>query len=173
VGSAAAVTRGSRFVATLTAAQEVPAPAGAPSGASGSFTATLQGKVLTWRLSFSHLSSAATAAYIHLGGAGAVGPQLLRLCGPCGSPASGRVTLSQVQVVDLMAGLTYVNLGTSDNPHGETRGPIRVRAAGEIAIPSLAGGSGGSVNVGSGGGGHASHVSHASHASHSSHFSSG
>src|SRR5262249_355534 len=109
----------SRFAATLTVAGEVPLPTGAPAGASGSFTATFQGNTLTWRLRFGHLSSAATTAYIHLGGAGKVGPQLVRLCGSCTSPASGRVTLSHTEVVDLTAGLTYINLGTSENPHGE------------------------------------------------------
>jgi len=153
------------FGAHLTAAQEVPSPVGAPIGASGQFTASLNGNVLTWRLTLGRLSSGATAAVIHMGVAGAVGPRLVGICGPCSSPASGKTTLTQAQLVDLLAGLAYINIGTSQNPAGEIRGQIR--------LTTTASASNGSVGVGGGGGGHASHVSHASHASHSSHFSSG
>lgn len=156
---AASVTR---FAASLTAAQEVPAPVGAPAGASGQFTASLSGSVLTWRLTLAHVSSHATAAYVHTGAAGLVGSRLFKVCGPCSSPASGKVTLNSSQIVQLLAGLTYINVGTSKNPGGEIRGQIRL----QVTVTSSGGGGGG-------GGGHVSHASHASHASHSSHFSSG
>jgi hypothetical protein len=104
-----------------------------------------------------------------MGYAGAIGPRLFQVCGPCSSPASGKVTLTQAELLDLLAGLTYINVGTSENPTGEVRGQIRFTTS---ASNGGSGGSGGS-GAGGGGGGHFSHVSHASHASHSSHFSSG
>jgi hypothetical protein len=123
--------------------------------------------VLTWRLTLGHLSSTATAAVIHMGVAGSIGPTLFQICGPCTSPASGKTTLTQAQLVDLLSGLTYINVGTSQNPHGEVRGQIRLTATASSSNGT------GSVGLGGSGGGHYSHVSHASHASHSSHFSSG
>ena len=56
----------------------------APTG-SGSFTGTLKGNKLTWKLTFSGLSGAATAAHIHLGAMGKAGNVVVALCGPCKS----------------------------------------------------------------------------------------
>lgn len=156
-----------RLGAHLTAAQEVPAAVGAPVGASGQFTATLNGNVLNWRLTLSHLSGPATVSYVHLGTAGHVGSRLFKVCGPCSSPASGKLTLTQTEVIDLLAGLTYINVGTGKFPAGEVRGQINMQ------LPPIGGGTGGGSSGGTGGHfSHSSHASHASHASHSSHFSS-
>jgi hypothetical protein len=76
-------------------------------------------------LTLSHLSSAATAAFIHAGGPGTVGRQLVHICGHCSSPASGKIQLSKTQLAALLGGLTYVNVGTTDDPNGEIRGRIR------------------------------------------------
>ena len=114
-----------RFAANLTVPAEVPHPNGAPLGASGKWTATMSGSILSWRLTLSHLSSATTVSFIHTGGARKVGPHLVRVCGPCTSPASGKIHLSSVQRAALIAGLTYINLGTTRNPKGEIRGQIR------------------------------------------------
>ena len=124
VGSVAPATQ-IRFAANLTVRAEVPQPKGATRSASGKWTASLNGNVLTWRLTLSHLSSAATASFIHIGLAGQVGPQLVHICGPCSSPATGKVTLSSAQRAALIAGLTYINLGTVHNPDGEIRGQVR------------------------------------------------
>jgi hypothetical protein len=129
----------------------------------------LTGRVLTWRLTLAHLSSSASGSYVHLGAAGKVGPQVFRLCGPCTSPVAGKTTLTQPQVVSLIAGLTYVNVGTANNPHGEIRAQIRPQSsangdANAVSAPHASHSSHAS---------HVSHASHASHSSHSSHFSSG
>lgn len=97
---------------------------GAPH-ASGSFTATLKGNDLTWKLTFSKLSGAAVAAHIHVGKAGVSGPVLIPLCGPCKSGAHGTKMLNEMDIRDLAkSGATYVNVHTAKNPNGEIRGQI-------------------------------------------------
>src|SRR5262245_14036732 len=70
-----------KFSATMNAAQEVGAVK-AP-GATGHFKGSLNGRNLTWKLTFSRLSGPATAAHLHLGKKGVAGPVVLPLCGPC------------------------------------------------------------------------------------------
>ena len=65
-----AAPRGMGWSATLTAAQEVPKQVVKTPAAKGAFHATLSGKTLTWKLTFSKLSGPATAAHIHLGAMG-------------------------------------------------------------------------------------------------------
>src|SRR6184192_3261093 len=77
--------------AKLTAAREVPKPKGVPAAAKGTFTGTLKGKKLTFKLTFAHLSGKALAAHIHKGKAGTAGPVIVPLCGPCKSPVSKTV----------------------------------------------------------------------------------
>ena len=113
-----------KFSAALNVGQEKPIPKGTKLGASGRFTATLSGTMLTWKLTFAHLSGPATAAHIHAGARGVAGPVLIPLCGPCSTPASGTVTLTQAQIDSIKAGKTYVNVHTTKNPNGEIRGQI-------------------------------------------------
>jgi hypothetical protein len=113
-----------RFSAALNIGQEKPHPKGTKLGASGRFTATLNGTVLTWRLTFKQLSGPASAAHIHTGARGTAGPVLIPLCGPCSSPASGTATLTSAQIADMKAGKLYVNVHTAKNPNGEIRGQI-------------------------------------------------
>jgi CHRD domain len=113
-----------KFTAALNIGQEKPHPKGTKAGASGRFTATLNGTALTWRLTFKQLSGPATAAHIHTGARGTSGAVLVPLCGPCSSPASGSATLTSTQINSLNAGKLYVNVHTSKNPNGEIRGQI-------------------------------------------------
>jgi hypothetical protein len=108
------------------------------------------------------LSGPITAAVIHTGPDGQVGPRVVQICGHRGLSASGTTVLSAAQVADIVRRNAYLNVGTAENPHGEIRGAL-------MAIP------GATSTIGSGGsiGGHYSHVSHVSHASHVSHYSSG
>lgn len=112
------------FTATLNIAQEVPKETGAPAAAGGTFTATLTGKTLKWKLTFSHLTGAASAAHIHLGAKGVSGAVIVPLCGPCKSPASGSAKITSALAKDIEAGKTYVNVHTTKNPNGEIRGQI-------------------------------------------------
>jgi hypothetical protein len=113
-----------RFEATLTVGQEMPKPAAAGVGAKGRFTATLIGRNLYWNMSLSNLSDPATGSYIRLGVRGETGPQLARLCGPCGPHTTGKAALSTAMIADLVAGKAYVNVGTPMNQAGEIRGQI-------------------------------------------------
>jgi hypothetical protein len=116
--------------ATLTAKAEVPAPAGVPAAAKGTFKGSYKEHndtaTLTWRLTFSGLSGAATAAHIHLGKPGVAGAVLVPLCGPCTSGKTGRSTLSKAVLKALQTGKAYVNVHTAKNAAGEIRGQIKV-----------------------------------------------
>jgi hypothetical protein len=114
-----------KYSAALNVGQETGTVKSAKRGASGRFTATLSGTTLTYTLTFTHLSGPATAAHIHGPAARHVAAGVLvGLCGPCTSPVSGTVTLTQAQIDQLNAGKTYVNVHTSKNPNGEIRGQI-------------------------------------------------
>jgi hypothetical protein len=114
------------FTAVLNAGQEVPHPTHIMSGASGKFTATLNGTTLKWKLTFAHLTGPASAAHIHAGKKGVPGAVIVPLCGPCTSPASGTATVSSSVISKLKAGTTYVNVHTAKNQNGEIRGQIRM-----------------------------------------------
>ena len=112
-----------KLTARLDAAQETPAPKAA-ARASGLFTATLSGRTLTWRLTFSRLTGKAVAAHIHLGRQRVAGPVALPLCGPCVSGAHGKVTVTVKLRASLLAAGAYANVHTAKNPAGEIRGQI-------------------------------------------------
>jgi hypothetical protein len=114
-----------KLSAKLTAAREVPKPKGVPAAATGTFTGTLRGKKLTFRLTFSHLSGKAFAAHIHKGKAGTAGPVLVPLCGPCKSPVSKTVTVTSQARNAIEHAATYVNVHTPKNKGGEIRGQIK------------------------------------------------
>jgi hypothetical protein len=116
-----------KYSAALNVGQETGTVKSTKRGASGRFTATLNGTTLTYALTFAHLSGAASAAHIHGPAArGVAAAILVGLCGPCTSPVSGTVTLAQAQIEQLNAGKTYVNVHTSKNPGGEIRGQINL-----------------------------------------------
>jgi hypothetical protein len=110
--------------AKLNSREEVPAPRGEPVRAGGSFSATLTGTTLTWKLTFSHLSGAAVAAHIHSGAKRKAGPVIVPLCGPCSASAVGKAKVSAAVAKALMGKNTYVNVHTAKNAGGEIRGQI-------------------------------------------------
>lgn len=117
--------------ASLTAGAEVPAPKGVPAGATGSFTATAVEQAndktkVTWKLTFSHLSGAASAAHIHLGKPGKAGGVAAALCGPCKSGQKGTTFLTHAQWNKVEKGGGYVNVHTAKNAGGEIRGQVKV-----------------------------------------------
>jgi uncharacterized cupredoxin-like copper-binding protein len=124
VALAGAATTTASYTAKLNASQERPRPHATRASASGTFTATLSGKTLKWKLTFTHLTGAATAAHIHLGAKGRSGAILVPLCGPCKSPKSGTVKISATTIKAMANGKTYVNVHTKKNPAGEIRGQL-------------------------------------------------
>lgn len=82
-------------------------------------------KVLKWKVVYSGLSGAVTAAHFH-------GPAIpgqnagvaLPLSGKLDSPLVGEATLTEAQAVQVMAGQWYINLHTAANPKGEVRGQL-------------------------------------------------
>ena len=113
------------FKANLDTRQEVPKESGASMRASGSFTATVTGTKLTWKLTFDHLTGSAIAAHVHSGKKGAAGPVIVALCGPCKSPVSGTAKVTAAVIKALESGNTYVNVHTAKNPGGEIRGQVK------------------------------------------------
>jgi hypothetical protein len=120
----ASATASTRLHANLTAGQEVPKQAVKAPNGTGTFTATLTGSKLTWKLTFAKLSGAAQAAHIHIGARGKAGGVAVALCGPCTSGVSGHAMLTAAQKKAILGGGTYVNVHTAKNPNGEIRGQI-------------------------------------------------
>lgn len=131
-GIAAAGATGTYTVsAPLNAKQEVPKQAvkvtAAKGGFSGKYVEHGKTATLTWKLTFSHLSGAPTAAHIHLGKTGVAGNVIVPLCaGNCRSGMSGKTTISAKIIAEIEAGKTYVNVHTAKNPAGEIRGQVKV-----------------------------------------------
>ena len=121
--SFAASAETTKFTATLSGAAEVPANT---SGGSGALDATFDSatNALSWQVTYTGLSGAATAAHIH-GPAmpGANAGVVLPFANPV-SPISGKTTLTAPQAADLMAGKWYVNVHTAAHPGGEIRGQL-------------------------------------------------
>jgi hypothetical protein len=129
IGAVASGGSGGRVkvTAVLTAVKEVPKAKGVPRTAIGKFIGTLKGSTLTWTLTWSHLTGAATAAHIHQAANGVAGPVVVALCGKpaCKSPLSGSSLLGKTVITAIEKGDTYVNIHTKKNPNGEIRGQLK------------------------------------------------
>jgi hypothetical protein len=112
----------------MRASQERPKPKGKVRRARGTFTATVTKSgstaVLSWRLTFSRLSSKSIAAHIHSGRRGVAGPVIVPLCAPCRSGMTGKATVNASVLSVLGSGRAYVNLHTRKNAAGEIRGQL-------------------------------------------------
>lgn len=113
-----------KMKATLDGGQQNP-----PVTTKGKGTATLTfnttSKKLSWDVTYSGLSGAATMAHIH--GPAATGENagvVIPFKGKIKSPIKGSATLTDAQATDLMAGKYYVNVHTAANKDGEIRGQI-------------------------------------------------
>lgn len=116
------------FSVPLTGDQQVP-PVQTSGSGKADFTYDADTHVITWNITFSGLSSAATMAHIH--GPAAAGSNAgvevwLSQKGTmsAASPITGQATLSAAEAQQLAAGQTYVNVHTKDHPSGEIRGQI-------------------------------------------------
>jgi hypothetical protein len=129
-GAAVARSEATRVqvVATMAAADEVPAPKGDVGAARGSFTATITkadtGGVLNWQLSFTNLTGDAVAAHIHIAARGVAGPVVVPLCAPCTSGATGTANINATVLEAIQNDRAYVNVHTRTNPAGEIRDQV-------------------------------------------------
>ena len=115
--------KSTKLKAFLTVNQSIPTPKGARG--SGTFTATVTGRTITWRVAFKGLTGAATAAHIHAALAGKANPApAVALCGPCRNGQTGTATASAAVLKKILGGATYVNVHTTKNAGGEIRGQI-------------------------------------------------
>ena len=120
-----------RVSAHLTARVEVPRPIGRTKKATGAFTGTYvvhaRSLSLTWKLSFEHLTSFATAATLRRGKPGYIGRQITVLCKPCKSGRGATTLMRKGVLKTLRSGEAYVMIYTTHNPAGEIRGQLRLK----------------------------------------------
>lgn len=115
------------FTTQLRAANEVP-PNVSPGTGSVDAVLDKNTNLFRWKVSFSGLTGAPTAAHFH--GPAAIGANAgvaLAWPAPIRSPMEGRATLTPAQAADLLAGRWYANIHTARNPGGEVRGQMTVR----------------------------------------------
>jgi hypothetical protein len=113
-----------KFKATLDGKSEVPATT-----STGTGTADIDydpaTKKLSWKLTYTGLSGAPTAAHFHgPAEAGKNAGVAIAIPGATSSPAEGSATLTDAQAADLEAGKYYINVHTEANPAGEIRGQV-------------------------------------------------
>jgi len=119
------------IVATMNGASEVPA---VPGNGTATASLTLIGTRLFYSITYSGLSSPASAMHIHGPADPTIGAGvLIGLTTPTGTngTVSGSVTLTPQILAYLLAGQTYLNIHTANNGGGEIRGqiwPLQFRA---------------------------------------------
>jgi hypothetical protein len=125
-GIAGAASMSTKVSAKLTAKAEIPVQVVKNTKGTGSFTGTLNGRKLVWKLTFGKLTGPALAAHIHMGKAGKAGNVVVPLCAgtKCKSGVHGTATLTPAVLKAVKNGGAYVNVHTAKNPNGEIRGQI-------------------------------------------------
>jgi hypothetical protein len=121
------------FSVTMTGAKEVPSRTPAGTG-TATFTLDAAETTLTYSISVQNMTTAISAAHIHLGNASVAGSIIVALTTPVNnSTVTGTINsttvlglgLSWESLLDLIRnGDTYVNVHTTMWPGGETRGQI-------------------------------------------------
>lgn len=110
------------FNLTLDGSQEVP-PVSTPATGLGTATLDLSNNLFSWNFTFQDLSSSETAAHFH-----AAAP-LCQTAGvaiplPLGSPKTGSQVVTSQQRGQIIQGLWYVNVHTTNHPGGEIRAQV-------------------------------------------------
>jgi hypothetical protein len=117
--------------ATLNGSQEVPPNTSLGSG-TGNMAYDDVTNQLSWNISFSGLSSGATASHFHGPAAPGVsaGVQIPIALGAYSGMTSGNLvglaTLTSTQETQLLSNLWYINIHTNPFPAGEIRGQVQV-----------------------------------------------
>ena len=156
VAAAPVAATGNRFVAVLSAQEEVPTPTGDTAGRGvATFKLSPDGSSLDFKLNVANIDDV-TQSHIHCGAPGVAGPVVVFLFGfvADGVTVNGRLsegTITPANVIarpdsaacpggiadfeDLLAkmrsGQAYVNVHTIENPPGEIRGQLRCNIPGQ------------------------------------------
>ncbi|MCC6906921.1 MAG: PQQ-dependent sugar dehydrogenase [Phycisphaerales bacterium] len=110
------------FNLTLDGSQEVP-PVDTMATGLGTATLDLSNNLFSWNFSYENLSSGETAAHFHAPAALCqTAPPSITL--PLGSPKVGSQVVTSQQRDQIIQGLWYVNVHTSNHPGGEIRGQV-------------------------------------------------
>ena len=112
------------LVATITGSQQPPSGTGATGTGFGTFVIDTQANTLRYHIRISGLSSAEMAAHIHgMDPHGSAATGVIHHM-PFGSPKIGVWNYAEAQEGSILAGLTYVNIHTTNFRNGEIRGQI-------------------------------------------------
>jgi hypothetical protein len=127
VNAGVALADATSFKVPLTGAQDVP-PVDTPATGTAEVTYDPATRVVTWTITYSGLSSAATMAHFHGPAAeGKNAPPTIWLSTqgkPPENPITGSATLTPDQAKQFSAGDWYVNVHSQSHPAGEIRGQV-------------------------------------------------
>ena len=116
------------YEATLSGAQEVP-PAATSASGMAEVMYNQNTSVLSWKVTYTGLSAAATAGHIH--GPAAMGAnagvKVPFAPNVTAQPIAGEMKIALGDYADLAAGLYYVNIHSTQFPGGEIRGQLKRR----------------------------------------------
>ncbi len=115
------------FTVQLDGSHEVP-PVKTPGTGTADLSYDPSTRLLTWTVTDSGLSSAATMAHFHgpapAGKNADVQIWISKRGAPAAGPIKGEATLTPAQAQQLLAGDWYVNVHSADHPAGEIRGQV-------------------------------------------------
>ncbi len=115
----------SPFDLHLVGAQENPPVTDDPANASIHLILDDSAKTLFWTLTIQGVSAdLITGAHVHRGALGVNGPVIYPLTTGGGPTTSGKVILTDADIIDLTAGNLYVNIHTAAHPNGAARAQI-------------------------------------------------
>lgn len=127
VASAAHASARCHLVASITSAQEVP-PTPTGGFGCGEFIVDTAANTLTYRIVYTGLSSAETAAHIHGFGPPGANTGVVHAL-PLGNVKIGVWNYPEANEIDILSGRCYVNVHTTMFPGGEIRGQITSHVA--------------------------------------------
>ena len=111
------------YYCILNPRQEAPTPVASSALGGGRFVIDTDANTVTFRIAWSGLSSAETAAHIH-GFAGSGAPAGVLFTLPAGNPKVGVWNYDEAQEASILGGLCYANIHSTNFPGGEMRGQI-------------------------------------------------
>jgi hypothetical protein len=113
-----------KYKVALKGSEEVPANTSKGTG-TAEVSYDKASKKLSWKVTYSGLTGAATAGHIHgPAEAGKNSPVVIPFANAA-SPIEGSATLTDAQSADFLAGKYYINIHTAENKGGEIRGQLK------------------------------------------------